>query len=487
MDRIVLLVLAVLAGPAFAQSSGVGGGPIQRVPLDHNVEIDAAHRAAVARMRALGLDRHGPRALPAPTLGFPLRLRPASKAVHAAGISNFVDLDATSALKEFTCGERTYDGHRGIDISPWPFSWTMMDQQEVEIVAAAPGSIASSHDGEYDRQCATGGQTANSVIILQDDGVYALYWHMKKGSVTTKPVGTRVERGEYLGIVGSSGNSTGPHLHFELRTTGGATIDPNAGLCGDSKTSWQHQPEDTHTDILRIATHTVQPNPSPIACGTSAATGYSNKFAPGQRVWLAAYLRDQRSDTPVDFTVLRPDGSTFGTWSSGTPPASSVYSFAYWYVWFDLPTTNAKGQWTAQITLDARTIQHAFVVGAIPRTTKLSSSVTPTRSSARPAKPAKFEVTVRNTGKQAAFGCTLAPDTPIAADWYFEPVTRKSAKQPRSAIFGLAPGAEAVYRLVIQPKRGYKARDIEVPVRVFCANASAPAAKPGVNIVTLTF
>jgi murein DD-endopeptidase MepM/ murein hydrolase activator NlpD len=47
------------------------------------------------------------------------------------------------------------------------------------------------------------------------DGVYAFYAHLQPGSIKVK-VGDKVRRGQVLGLVGNSGNSTEPHLHFHL-------------------------------------------------------------------------------------------------------------------------------------------------------------------------------------------------------------------------------------------------------------------------------
>ncbi len=481
MLRFGVILLGLVATPAFSQSSGTGGGPVQAVPTDHNTEIDAIHRAAVARARRLGLDRGLPRALPRPILGYPLRLRPNAKAQRGEAISNFVDLDPSAAVKEFTCGSRTYNGHRGIDYFLWPFSWVMMDKREVEIVAAAPGSIASKHDGEFDRQCSANSQTANSVIVLQDDGVYALYWHMKNGSVTSKAVGSRIAAGEYLGLVASSGSSTGPHLHFELRTAGGFTVDPYAGKCGDSRTSWKHQHEDAHTAILRVAAHSAAPNPGNSACGQNYPPAYAEKFRRGYRVWIAAYLRDQRPDTPAQFTILRPDGTTFATWTSGTP--TSLYVASYWYVWFDLPANGPNGQWRARVTLDRKTVERTFAVGGLPKKTTLASVVQPLVATASPSTPAKFKVIVRNTGTTKAVGCTLASDFPLAALSNF--VVRSTRE--KNAAFNIAPGGREVLTLTIKPKRRHKARAVTVPIRAFCTNANAPRAKSGRNIVKLTF
>ena len=47
------------------------------------------------------------------------------------------------------------------------------------------------------------------------DGLYAFYAHMQPGSLRVK-VGDRVRRGQVLGLLGNSGNSSEPHLHFQI-------------------------------------------------------------------------------------------------------------------------------------------------------------------------------------------------------------------------------------------------------------------------------
>lgn len=55
----------------------------------------------------------------------------------------------------------------------------------------------------------------NHVLMQIASGVYAFYAHMQPGSIRVK-VGDTVRRGQVLGLVGNSGNSTEPHLHFQL-------------------------------------------------------------------------------------------------------------------------------------------------------------------------------------------------------------------------------------------------------------------------------
>ena len=61
-----------------------------------------------------------------------------------------------------------------------------------------------------------GGGYGNYVIIQHSDGNYTLYAHLDAGSITVA-AGDSVEQGQVIGKMGSSGNSTGTHLHFEVR------------------------------------------------------------------------------------------------------------------------------------------------------------------------------------------------------------------------------------------------------------------------------
>jgi murein DD-endopeptidase MepM/ murein hydrolase activator NlpD len=65
------------------------------------------------------------------------------------------------------------------------------------------------------------------VRIRQDDGTIAVYGHINETLVAT---GQRVLAGEEIATVGNRGNSTGPHLHFEVLQSDSTRLDPVAWL-----------------------------------------------------------------------------------------------------------------------------------------------------------------------------------------------------------------------------------------------------------------
>jgi len=80
-------------------------------------------------------------------------------------------------------------------------------------VASKSGEVASAY---YDEGY------GNFVTIYHPDGTVTLYAHMSEMLCS---YGDWVEQGEVIGLVGSTGWSTGPHLHFEIHV-GGGTVDP---------------------------------------------------------------------------------------------------------------------------------------------------------------------------------------------------------------------------------------------------------------------
>ena len=70
----------------------------------------------------------------------------------------------------------------------------------------------------------------NHVTVRIGAGLYVLYAHFDPGSVQVH-IGEKVSRGQLLGLIGTSGNSTTPHLHFQIMTTFGVFPHRQRALC----------------------------------------------------------------------------------------------------------------------------------------------------------------------------------------------------------------------------------------------------------------
>ena len=92
--------------------------------------------------------------------------------------------------------------------------------------AAAPGTPVFSALAGKVVESGWGGAYGNHLIVRHDNGVETLYAHLSSADVST---GDRVLRGQKIGAVGSTGNSSGPHLHFEV-IKNGTQRDPQAFL-----------------------------------------------------------------------------------------------------------------------------------------------------------------------------------------------------------------------------------------------------------------
>jgi len=302
------------------------------------------------------------------------------------GISNYVDHNQNSPdqLTDYDCGTRTYDttsgyNHRGLDVYSWPFGWYMMDNDEAEIIAAAPGQIISKSDGNFDRSCDFSTTTPwNAVYVQHSDGSVAWYGHLKSGSLTSKGVGDMVSEGEFLGVMGSSGVSTGPHLHFEVWQDATYTnlIDPYAGTCNslNSDSWWQTQKPYLNPGINAVLTHSAQPVFN--ACPTTETTNRSDNFDTADNIFCALYLKDQAAGTSVNLKVIRPDNTILYDWDF---PLNANYFSSWWY-WPFSGVFDMNGAWKWQATYNGATVTHNFNVSgalSINENTLESTSIFP--------------------------------------------------------------------------------------------------------------
>ncbi len=257
---------------------------------------------------------------------------------------NYVDLDDTGAVEDYHCGIKSYNGHNGTDITLKSFA--QMDTG-IAVVAAAAGTVVFTSDGAYDRNKSwdNGGGFANHVVVEHDRGYHTYYAHLANGSVAVAQ-GQAVAAGTHVGLVGSSGTSDHPHLHFELRKDDVA-VDPYAGDCNPRVSHWADQnpyQDAFHLIDSGITTATMDldlaKDPPPPAATVSTAD---------QRVYAWVHLHNLRRGSTSNFRFLRPDGSTHGT---VVIDHDTSYSMSWWWAWQSVAAMSPTGTWSVEYSLD---------------------------------------------------------------------------------------------------------------------------------------
>jgi murein DD-endopeptidase MepM/ murein hydrolase activator NlpD len=106
--------------------------------------------------------------------------------------------------------------------------WSSGSHSGIDFHAASGSSVVAVGAGTV-VEAGWGGAYGNNIVLRMTDGTYTQYGHLSSIGVS---VGQSVGAGQRIGLSGSTGNSTGPHLHFEARTTPsyGSDMDPVAYL-----------------------------------------------------------------------------------------------------------------------------------------------------------------------------------------------------------------------------------------------------------------
>lgn len=267
---------------------------------------------------------------------------------------NFADLDPGSGIRDWDCSGYTYDGHQGHDSVIRSFREQAIG---VPVYAALDGRVVDAHDGEPDMSVTLVVQPANYVILDHGNGYYALYWHFKRGSVAVR-AGQTVAAGTQIGLTGSSGYSSGPHLHFESRKNG-KWFEPSAGECRSGLSSWVNQPPvfrsfavsdfyfaDGEIDVQDDLAYFLDTTPR------------VSMFPAGpRRIGQRIDMYNLPAGSTYLVRVLDPSGATQiqydGTWGN-----DQAYPIAFGLFWFEL-NLGAPGTWRFQLDVNGRNAVNA--------------------------------------------------------------------------------------------------------------------------------
>ncbi len=234
-------------------------------------------------------------------------------------VQKYFDHDPGPGAKDFMCGDLVNDKHTGIDIRiP---SYVDM-RRGVKVLAAAPGVVWRIRDGIEDINVREVGAEVvdeyglgNVVVIDHGNGWRSFYGHMMKGSLTVKE-GDHVVAGQQVGLIGLSGLTEFPHVHFMIMHNKTA-IDPFTGTaitdpltCGDtSHALWNPQTLTamayTPTGPLIAGFSTNKPDAESASNGTYEQAQFP-KTAPTLFFW-ANYFGMEAGDRQV-LRITGPDG-----------------------------------------------------------------------------------------------------------------------------------------------------------------------------------
>ncbi|MEP7113488.1 MAG: LysM peptidoglycan-binding domain-containing protein [Ilumatobacteraceae bacterium] len=99
----------------------------------------------------------------------------------------------------------------------------------VDLISPSGTPVVAAVNGTLTRQTTGGARSGNAWWLTTSTGTYFFYAHLSSFS-SGLSVGSRVQAGDVIGYVGSTGNAVSPHLHFEIHPKGGAAINPYSAI-----------------------------------------------------------------------------------------------------------------------------------------------------------------------------------------------------------------------------------------------------------------
>jgi murein DD-endopeptidase MepM/ murein hydrolase activator NlpD len=306
---LILLITTLLSLGASEPAAGAPAcSPTHRLELQRAL-VTAKRPARIKRLRAaLASCRPESRPLPAATgTPFELAFYPQSGDLwRDLVVTNFVDLDLGPGIRDWNCGRQTYDGHGGQDSALRSFREQRIG---VPVFAALDGRVLEVVDQYRDENtAATTTPYDNHVVLDHGNDQLTVYGHLRRSSTRVQP-GDWVPAGTQLGLTGSSGNSTGPHLHFGALYEG-RPYEPFAGPCRFGPSRWVAQvglPAGPYLQDVALSTRpftgrAALPWDEGARTGTFV-TGLRTIHARFEPIWAG-------TGATAVVTVERPDGST---------------------------------------------------------------------------------------------------------------------------------------------------------------------------------
>jgi len=230
-------------------------------------------------------------------------------------VEDYVDTDPGSGQRDYACGLKSRDDHRGTDIVLLSFEAM---EAGVDVLAAAPGMVAATRDGVPDlavtpenRADIEGRECGNAVRIDHGGGWQTLYCHLKRNSVGVKR-GDLVQAGDVLGLVGLSGLTNVPHVHLGVLKHG-QIVDPfnpeNRNTCGTATDNgmWKDAPEYDRAGLFTAGFSTAVPDFDAVKSGAARV----RDTAPDQPLVLYGHAFYAKPGDALSLSASGPEGEIF--------------------------------------------------------------------------------------------------------------------------------------------------------------------------------
>lgn len=278
------------------------------------------------------------------SLGWPV----AGERAVAWEVSHYFDLDPGPSTRDFTgatgANAKTYDGHPGIDVSIAGFR--AMDAG-VEVIAIANGKVVDVVDGFFDRDKVMEQPVCqmrqNYIAVLDTKSGYRHeYVHIRKGSAKVR-IGDRIDRGQPLALVGSSGCSVGPHVHLNVIDCDDQPIDPFERGLFEAAPGYE-APLDLMDSVLST---------EPIAEIDDIADpgAEASALVAGQALGFGVVVGAGKQGDVLELIVKRPDDSVFARLRGELGPVPRL-TYTFW----NLTPDAAQGTWTFEALHESRSL-----------------------------------------------------------------------------------------------------------------------------------
>lgn len=272
-------------------------------------------------------------------------------------INNYADVNPFSGVAaDYLGGIFQYDGHDAHDSGPQAQFFHKQDLG-IPLIATNDGTVTQVADGLFDRENSSNNKSGNYILLNHGNNWETLYYHAAANTITVK-VGDQVKRGQLLGYMGSSGNSTGTHIHFNHRYRG-AVVE--TGYAPSSY--WQTPPPysgSVPTTLFDAGITNYTPSYNELTERLSPISSFSTTESGTLFAWTS--LWNFKTTDQLTWRWTRPNGTFF---DSNFTPTQNYLRMSWWY--WSLPLSNfqsSPGTWQVVMRLNGTPIKStSFNIG----------------------------------------------------------------------------------------------------------------------------